>query len=412
MSECLSPLSRKVAFPLVALVFSLANLSFAATAPTITVLTPPVTKHLGAPLRMAFDPTGNFFVTDPRTGGVSKFDSRGQFLDSVKTPAAPQGIAINDRGNLLVSQGDSVLIMDQGGTQLGHLGTPTGQFKKANGIAIDVAGYVYVADTMDNNIKVFTSNGRFVKAIGSKGTGPGQFIMPTGVAYEKTTNQIAVTDTQNGRVQFFSASGNYNFLKSIGSFGFAPLQFRSPGGIAFDYDVSGNLNRMYVVDTYLNLVQVIDPTGTGTYLTTIGNNGLASGQLTVPVDVAFDPTSKRLAVVNASGKISMFGVDGGSTPTGATQMLSVSPTPNMVSVPSITIDGTVKSTAVIAVKTNTSAVASAVTYSSSGSWSCVINGLIPGANQITITATDSTGLVTRDSVSITYTPLFGGRSVR
>ena len=412
MSECLSPLFRKVAFPLVALVFSLANFSFAATTPSITVLTPPVTKHLGAPLRMAFDPTGNFFVTDPRTGGVSKFDSRGQFLESVKTPAAPQGIAMNDQGNLLVSQGNSVLIMDQNGTELGHLGSETGQFKKANGIAIDAAGYVYVADTMDNTVKVFTANGRFVKAIGSKGNGPSQFSMPTGVAYEKTTNQIAVTDTQNGRIQFFSASGNYDFVKSIGSFGFGPLQFRSPGGIAFDYDSGGNLNRMYVVDTYLNLIQVIDPTGAGTYLTTIGNNGLASGQLTVPVDVVFDPTSKRLAVVNASGKISMFGVDGGSTPTRATQTLNVSPIPNIVTVPSITIDGTVKSTAVIAVKTNTSAVASAVTYSSSGTWSCAINGLAPGANQVSIIATDSYGFVSKDLVSITYTPLFGGRSLR
>ena len=412
MSECLSPLFRKVAFPLVALVFSLANFSFAATTPSITVLTPPVTKHLGAPLRMAFDPMGNFFVTDPRKGGVSKFDSRGQFLESVKTPVAPQGIAMNDRGNLLVSQGNSVLVMDQNGTERGHLGSETGQFRKANGIAIDAAGYAYVADTMDNTVKVFTANGRFVKAIGSKGNGPGQFSMPTGIAYEKTTNQIAVTDTQNGRVQFFNASGNYDFVKSIGSFGFGPLQFRSPGGIAFDYDLAGNLNRMYVVDTYLNLIQVIDPAGTGTYLTTIGNNGLASGQLTVPVDVAFDPTSKRLAVVNASGKISMFGVDGGSTPTGAAQTLNVSPIPNTINVPSITIEGTVKSTAVITVKTNNSAAASAVTYSSSGDWSCVINGLVPGANQITILATDSTGLVSRDSVSITYTPLFGGRSLR
>lgn len=404
MPDRLFPILKKVAFSLAALAISLTSASFAATAPVTTVLTPPVTKHLGSPLRLAFDAKGAFFVTDPRMGGISKFDSLGQFIQLIKTPEAPQGIAINDQGNLIVSQGNSVAILDQNGSEIGHLGSGVGQFKKANGIAIDAAGYIYVSDTLDNNVKVFTANGMFVKTLGSKGTGPGQFSMPTGITYEKASNQIAVADTQNGRIQFFNASGNYDYIKTIGTFGFAPLQFRSPGGIAFDYSTTGSLNRMYVADTYLNSIQVIDATGTGAYLATIGNNGLASGQLTEPVDVVFDPATQRLAVVSSSGKVSFFGIDGGATPTEITQTLSVSPLPNVVRTSSISVNGTIKSSAAITVKTNTSATASTITYTSSGTWTCIIKGLVLGPNQISITATDFNGVVSKHSVSITYTP--------
>ncbi|MBT0652307.1 NHL repeat-containing protein [Geomobilimonas luticola] len=279
-----------------------------ATVPVVTVL-PPVAENVGSPLRLVFDSKGNFYVTDPRKGGVSKFNSTGQLIGVLKTPNLPQGIAFNDRGNLLVSQGDAVVILDMAGTEIGRLGSGAGQFRKANGIAVDAAGYVYVVDTLDNSVKVFTAAGQYAQTIGSRGAGNGEFSLPTGIAYEKSTDQIVVADTENGRVQFFNASGNHEFIKSMGTIGIKPLQFKSPVGVAFDYDAAGGLNRMYVVDTYRNDVQVMDPSGEGAYLATIGGDGLANGQLTVPMDVAFDPANRRLAVVNGYGYLTMYGID-------------------------------------------------------------------------------------------------------
>ncbi len=396
---------ERIVIPFAVLTASLISVSFAATVPVVTVLTPPVTKGLASPVRVAIDSKGDIFVADPRVGAVSKFNSSGQSILMFKTGAPPLGIALNDAGNLLVSQGNSVAILDQRGAVLGRLGSGIGQFKKANGIAVDSAGFVYVADSLANNIKVFDSFGRFVRTIGSTGTAAGQFSMPTGIAYDKSANQLAVADTQNGRVQFFSATGNFNFVKSIGSFGVLPLQFKMPVGVAFEYTAAGGLSRMYVADIFQNTIQVIDPTGSGSFLAYIGKNGLANGQLIIPMDVAFDQVQKRLLVANGTGSLSFYGIDGGVSPAVANPvMLGVDPVATNVKSANITISGTVDSAAKVTVTTNTVAVAAPVVYTSATNWKCSLSGLVPGDNVLSIKATDSTGSVSRHSIGITYTP--------
>lgn len=387
------------------LVSSLVSVSFAATVPVVTVLTPPISKGLAAPVRVAIDSKGDMFVSDPRSGGVTKFNSSGQNVQNFKTGAPPDGIALNDAGNLLVSQGDSVAIFDKSGVLLGRLGSGIGQFRKANGIAVDAAGFAYVVDSLANNVKIFNSLGQFVRTIGTAGTAAGQFSMPTGIAYDKSSKQIAVADTQNGRVQFFSAAGNFDFVKSIGSFGVSPLQFKMPVGVAFEYDAAGRLSRMYVADIFQSTIQVIDPAGSGGFLAYIGKNGLANGQLMIPMDVAFDQFQKRLVIANGSGSLSLYGIDGGVSPVVAASVtLEVDPVPTNVRSANITISGTVDSATKVTVTTNTVAVAAPVVYTSATSWKCTLSGLVPGDNVLNIKATNSTGSVSRHSIGITYTP--------
>ena len=57
----------------------------------------------------------------------------------------------------------------------GKNGTATGQFASTDGLAIDKSGTVYVADTDNNRVQVFSATGMFLRKWGSVGDGNGQF---------------------------------------------------------------------------------------------------------------------------------------------------------------------------------------------------------------------------------------------
>ncbi len=298
----------------------------AAVMPAVSTLSP-MTEGISAPIRIAAGGTGSLYLTDPRAGGVLAFSGSGKLTQIIRTAKLPEGIAVDQSGNLLVSQGDYVSVLDPAtGSERSRLGQGAGQFKYANGITVDTAGSVYVADSLDNSVQVFNSAGAYQYRFGTPGNSSGQFSMPTGITYEKAGNQLAVADTLNGRIEFFTPQGT--FVSSIGSFGSGPLLFTTPQAVSFEYskDPTPVLLRMYVVDSFQSTVQVIDPTGGGTFLGFIGSYGSANGQLMVPTDVLFDGQNGRLLVVNGVGNLTSFGIDGGSNPvdTGLpTQVLTV-----------------------------------------------------------------------------------------
>ncbi|KAF0217293.1 MAG: hypothetical protein FD174_3401 [Geobacteraceae bacterium] len=376
----------RLVISLAILVISLPVIAFAAV-PVVKVLSP-VSQGIRTPLRIALDPAGNYYVADPGNGGVLKYNAVGKLVQVIKTAGAPQGVAVASNGNILVSQGNFVAELDSNGNEVRKLGSGVSQFSFANGIAVDSAGYIYVADSVANRVKVFNAGGTYVNEFGV-----GLLSMPTGIAYEKVSDQLAVVDTLNGRIQFFnSASGAYSFVKTIGtSIGAGPLLFTVPLGVAFEYskDVIPVLARIYVVDAYQSSVQSINAAG-NTFLRYIGDYGSANGQLVVPSDVAFDQATGRLIVVNGLGNLTVYGIDGGTGPgvINTTPLtLTIDSFPQNVSVSNITITGTCDAGATVAVRTDTAATAGVVSYTSGGTrWSSVISGLPLGLTNFTVEA--------------------------
>jgi tripartite motif-containing protein 71 len=104
--------------------------------------------------------------------------------------------------------------------KLGVPGHDDIKFIHPYGIAIDSSGgYVYVADTGNNRIQKFSkSNGHlhFVSYIGdqnsakacSQGSGKGQFNAPKGIAVDIKGN-VYVADSGNRRFQVFDRNGEY-----------------------------------------------------------------------------------------------------------------------------------------------------------------------------------------------------------
>src|SRR5262249_42062147 len=76
----------------------------------------------------------------------------------------------------------------------------------AGKIAIGPHGDVYVSDSGNARIQVFTPQGRFVRQFGSFGSGKGQFIRPFDVAGDPAGNVYVVED-QAGHVSKFSPGG-------------------------------------------------------------------------------------------------------------------------------------------------------------------------------------------------------------
>lgn len=91
----------------------------------------------------------------------------------------------------------------------GKTGTANGQFaSNAAGMAVDRSGNVYVADSDNYRVQVFSSKGAFLRKWGSMGTGDGQFGRPDDVAIAPD-GTVWVADDPNGRFVAFSSSGAF-----------------------------------------------------------------------------------------------------------------------------------------------------------------------------------------------------------
>ena len=73
-------------------------------------------------------------------------------------------------------------------------------------IAVDSIGNVYVADTANNRIQKFDSNGKLITKWGTEGSGQGQFKRPKGSVDDN--GNVYVADTGDNRIQY-SAQHNH-----------------------------------------------------------------------------------------------------------------------------------------------------------------------------------------------------------
>ncbi|HEX6508211.1 MAG TPA: NHL repeat-containing protein [Chloroflexota bacterium] len=169
----------------------------------------------------------------------------------------PKGLAIDRRGPgvqkwlYVADTGDNRIVkLGTGGRFLGSWGsrgTGPGQFQQPQGIAIDRQGNVYVADTGNNRIQKFGPQGRFLIQWGTHGTGPGQFDLPAAVAVGGSGN-VFVADRKNGRIEKFSPSGHLLavwpvFIPASSN----PAGFGPRGPYALTVDASGNVST--AIDT-------------------------------------------------------------------------------------------------------------------------------------------------------------------
>ncbi len=173
----------------------------------------------------------------------------------------------------------------------GTSGTSSGQFNAPHGIAIAPDGTLYVADTNNNRIQHFSASGQFINSWGTfaditVGDAPiGTFNQPWAVAVSPDGKFIYVADTWNHRIQKFTPDGTP--VKMWGNALYDPTttdQFGmwGPRGIAVDAQ-----GRVFVADTGNKRILIYD--ADGNFVQQIGSEGLSIGQFEEPVGLAFDP---------------------------------------------------------------------------------------------------------------------------
>ncbi|MEO6612749.1 MAG: peptidyl-alpha-hydroxyglycine alpha-amidating lyase family protein [Chitinophagaceae bacterium] len=88
-------------------------------------------------------------------------------------------------------------------------GNDSSHFNLPTDIAVAGDGTFYVSDGYGNSRVVkFSATGKYIKAWGTYGKNPGQFIIPHGITIDEN-NIIYVADRQNNRVQLFDTAGNF-----------------------------------------------------------------------------------------------------------------------------------------------------------------------------------------------------------
>lgn len=209
----------------------------------------------------------------------------------------PSGIAVDASGNLYVAEAGTNSIRKitadgvvttfagpGGGYVFGHTDGPgpAAQFAYPEGIAVDPAGTVYVADTANNIIRKITPGGMVSTLAGTAGLpgsadgiGPAaQFSSPIALTADGA-GTVYVADSYNHTIRKITASGAVTTLAGLaGHLGSADgtgaaARFSSPCGIAVDS--AGNL---FVGDSNNLTIRKVTPDGV---VTTIGGQASVIG---------------------------------------------------------------------------------------------------------------------------------------
>lgn len=187
------------------------------------------------PWGIAVGPDGHVFVSDLNAHLIYKFSSEGELVARWGERGVGEGQFTHPTG-MEVSQDDLLYVVDslnhrvqvfdldgnfqfEWGDQCslylhpdrgcedpdgdGPLGPTDAQFDSPWGISFDEQGRVYVADSANKRIQVFTPHGEFLFKWGELGREPGTFDNSVDVAVD-ADGRIYVVDLNNQRIQKFS----------------------------------------------------------------------------------------------------------------------------------------------------------------------------------------------------------------
>ncbi len=182
----------------------------------------------------------------------------------------------------------------------GGKGSAPGEFHDPTGIAV-AGGEVFVSDARNGRIQVFDLDGGFRRQFGNT-AGPGRLGRPMNLTVAK--GELYVADYWNDRIAVFGLDGE--FRRNIGNKGSGPGEFRSPGGVAVGAD-----GDLFVADFYNHRVQRLRADGSFVrQWGATGESGISGGRFGYPTDAALGPDGTLYVADGYNDRVQAFAPDG------------------------------------------------------------------------------------------------------
>jgi DNA-binding beta-propeller fold protein YncE len=226
-------------------------------------------EGLQLPLGLDVDRVGNLYVCDGNAKVVKVYTKDGKFLRKLGGAewfSRPSSVAVDPDGT-------RIYVVDIGGTSsnehrirvfdahsgqhlldIGKRGSGEGELNLPRDAQVSAKdGLLYVVDSGNFRVEVFTRDGKFVRAFGQLGLQMGNFSRPKEIAIDPSGN-VYVVDAGFGNAQIFNPEGQ--LLLPLGSRGPGdrPGHYMLPSGVAVDED-----GRVYIADQYFRRVDVYRP---------------------------------------------------------------------------------------------------------------------------------------------------------
>ncbi len=217
--------------------------------------------------------------------------------------AQPGRVAVRSNGEVWVTDRllRGVFVFGADGTFLRTF-QPDGDVSKTwapIAIAFDASDHVFIADVgvvKQHQVLEFDVNGSEIRRWGKtvqvarmEGA-PGGFYYPNGIALAKN-GDVFVSDSNNRRVQVFTPEGEFKYVIPTSG---------TPRGMVID-----GQQRLYVVDAFAHAVDIYELNGKR--ITGFGGNGVGLGQFQYPSDVALDKRSRIFVSDRENHQVQVWG---------------------------------------------------------------------------------------------------------
>jgi sugar lactone lactonase YvrE len=264
------------------------------------------------PNSLAADSAGSIYVADTENSTIRKITPNGSVstfagfagnfgsADGVGTNAnfyGPQGIAVDNAGFIYVADtaNSTIRKITPAGvvsTFAGSVGNvnsfdgagPNANFNQPRSLAVDNGGNVYVADTGNHTIRKITPAGLVTTLAGLAGNPGGangtnskaRFNCPSGIAVDSATN-LFVADFNNHTIRKITLSGTVSTIAGLaGVWGNTDGTNSAARFFQPQGIVADNAGNLFVADSGNQVIRKISPSGTNWVVTTVaGFPGIA-----------------------------------------------------------------------------------------------------------------------------------------